>query len=434
MFEIKDSGIGMRKEDLPKLFHTFQRFESEKSHGIVGTGLGLSISKTFVEMMGGQIIVDSEYEQGSVFMVMIPLVLGNKEEAGVKKVSSEGRLYAPSAKILVVDDNEFNIRVAEGLFGLFKVNLHTAFSGKEAIDLVKNNDYDIVFMDHMMPGMDGVEATAEIRKIGGKFKNLPIMALTANAVQGAKEMFLANGFNGFISKPIDMQEMVLLLKEWLPKEKIEEGEKAPEDAGDKAGNEFLSALNKVNEINVEIGLSRVSGMEDMYQKTVELFSKKIISECDAMSAKLDDGDMKGFSILVHAIKSALATIGAMNLSETALRLETASKNDEADFCAQRFPPFKDKLISLHEDLLVIFPEAKEEAKKQKGDTAYLMENIEKALVAASDFDRDEGLKVVEDLLKYDFGEQKNDLLKKTADALNDFNFDSVTELLTEMKG
>jgi HPt (histidine-containing phosphotransfer) domain-containing protein len=230
-----------------------------------------------------------------------------------------------------------------------------------------------------------------------------------------------------------MQEMVLLLKEWLPKEKIEESEKAAEDDGEHKSSEFLSAMGKINEINVEIGLSRVSGMEDMYQKTVELFSKKILSECDAMSAKLSEGDIKGFSILVHAIKSALATIGAMNLSETALRLETASKNNEVEFCAQRFPPFKDKLINLHEDLLVIFPEAKEEVKKQKGDAGYLSENIEKALVAASDFDRDAGLKAVEDMLAYDFGAQKNDLLKKTADALNDFNFDAVTELLTKLK-
>jgi signal transduction histidine kinase/DNA-binding NarL/FixJ family response regulator len=435
MFEIRDTGMGIRKEDLSKLFNSFQRVETEKNRSIVGTGLGLSISKSFVEMMGGKIIVDSEYEQGSDFMIIIPLVLGNKEEVVIKDLAAGHTLYAPDARILVVDDNEFNIRVAEGLFGLFKINVQTAFSGKEAIELVKKNDYDIIFMDHMMPEMDGIEATGEIRKLDGKYKKLPVIALTANAVQGAKEMFLSNGFDGFISKPIDMQELYGILKEWLPTEKIDEKiiEEKEEKTDKKTENNFINVLNKISEINAEIGMSRVSGMENMYRETLELFNKNIVPECDAMSKKINNKDIKNFAISIHAMKSALATIGAMGLSDTASKMETASKNEDFEFCAQWFPVFRDNLLTLHKELSAIFQnDAVTEIKKKDGDTAYLKENIKKALEAVSDFDGDTGIEIINDLLTYDFGAQINALLEDTSAAFKNFDFDSVTELLNKI--
>jgi len=435
MFEIKDSGIGIRKEDIPKLFNTFQRIENDKNHNVVGTGLGLSISKTFVEMMGGKIIVDSEYEQGSVFLVVIPIVPGIKDEVKSNKGLPEGHsLFAPDANVLVVDDNEFNIRVAEGLIGLFKIKVHTAFSGKEAIELVQKNDYDIVFMDHMMPEMDGVEATGIIRNLGGKYNKLPIIALTANAVQGAREMFLSNGFDGFISKPIDIQEMYRILKEWLPLEKIEiQKDKEQEDAQEEENSEFLHAMMKIDEINVDVGLSRVSGMENMYKETLELFFEKLIPECDNMYNMINYGDISGFSISVHAMKSALSTIGAMSLSEMALRLETSAKDNDFAFCVDRFPAFRNKLVKLNEELSVVFPKAaKKQSRKKTGDKAYLLEKTEKALEAAADFD-DSGLNIINDLLTYDFGERNNDLLESVAKAFKDFNFSDAAELLNKLK-
>jgi signal transduction histidine kinase/FixJ family two-component response regulator/HPt (histidine-containing phosphotransfer) domain-containing protein len=436
MFEIKDSGIGIRKEDIPKLFNTFQRIDTEKNRNVVGTGLGLSISKTFVEMMGGKIIVDSEYEQGSVFLVIIPIVPGKKEEVKSSKDLPEGHsLFAPDANVLVVDDNEFNIKVAEGLIGMFKIKVHTAFSGKEAIELVKKNDYDIVFMDHMMPEMDGVEATGRIRALGGKFKKLHIIALTANAVQGAREMFLSSGFDGFISKPIDIQEMYRILKEWLPLEKIEiTREKEPEHVEEDGSSEFLQAMLKIDDINVEIGLSRVSNMENMYKETLELFNQKLIPECDNMYNMINYGDINGFSISVHAMKSALSTIGAMSLAEMALRLETSAKENDFAFCVERFPAFRNRLVKLHEELSVVFPDnVKKQGKKKNGDKAYLKEKTEKALKAADDFDGDAGLSVINDLLTYDFGERNNDLLESVAKAFKNFNFSDAADLLNKLK-
>jgi len=210
-----------KKEALPGIFNAFEQDKTAKNRHIAGTGFGLPISKAFVEMMGGSIMLDSEYEQGGVITVIIQLVLGTETEKNYEsKTETKLDIFAPGAKVLLVDDNEFNLKVAHGLLRLHSIDAKKALSGREAIDLIKENDFDIVFMDHMMPDMDGIEAVAEIRKLGEKYKSLPIIALTANAVQGAKEMFLLNEFNDFISKPIDIHKMIEILINWLPKEKL----------------------------------------------------------------------------------------------------------------------------------------------------------------------------------------------------------------------
>ena len=439
VFEVSDTGMGIRKEDIKKLFDAFERMEMEKNRSIAGTGLGLSICKSFVEMMGGYILVDSEYEQGSVFTIVIPAVLGNRAEVkSFKNLKKEQTLCAPTANILVVDDNEFNLRVAEGLLGLFKIKTKTAGSGKKAIDLVQKNDFDLVFMDHMMPDMDGVEATEIIRKLGQQYENLPIIALTANAIHGAKEMFLSNGFSGFISKPIEIQELNDVLREWLPHGKIEEKEhevlngKSVESPNEETASGFITALGKIDEINTEIGLSRVSGMEDMYQETIGLFHKKLIADCDAMSAALNVKNTKSFAIKVHAMKSTLSTIGAMSLSEAAAKLEAAAKINDADYCQERFPALKEKLINLHEKLLAVFPSAKAKNKKKDGDPTFLYDNINKALAAADDYNGDSASKIINDLLAYDFGDQNNALLENAAAAFENFDYNSARESLNKV--
>ena len=436
VFEISDTGMGIRKEDIKKIFIAFERAETDKNRGIVGTGLGLSICKSFVDMMGGHILVDSEYEQGSVFTVIIPAVLGNKAEVkSTKNLKKEQTFYAPGAHILVVDDNEFNLKVADGLLGLFKIKTKTASSGKKAIDLVQKNHFDLVFMDHMMPEMDGIETTGIIRKLGAPYAELPIIALTANAIQGAKEMFLSNGFSGFISKPIELQELNGMLREWLPFDKIKEKELEAlnvENQGDETNSDLMQAVERIDEINSEIGLSRVSGMENMYNETLEHFTRAILSDCNAMSASLAYKDMQGFAISIHAMKSALSTIGAMNLSESAARLETAAKEKNIEYCMTRFPVLKEKLLSLHEKLSAVFPEKRTGSKKEGGDAVHLQKNINRAIEAADDFDGDTGYKAIYDLLAYDFGGENNALLESAAEAFRGFNYDAARDFLSRL--
>jgi len=432
IFEVKDTGMGIHKEAMPRLFSAFEQDKTDKNRSIVGTGLGLAISKAFVEMMGGKIMLDSEEEQGTVVTVMVPLVLGSESEVKhEKKVKTELSVYAPDARVLLVDDNEFNLKVAHGLLKLFEIDAKKAPSGKDAIEMVKESEFDIVFMDHMMPEMDGIEATSEIRKLGGGFKGLPIIALTANAVQGAREMFLANGFNDFVSKPIDMQRLTEILVEWLPQGKLVQkasiaGDECQQDVGQSA---FWDALEGVSEINSAIGLDRVSGIESMYHDNLLLFYKKLAPECKHMSTLLDDLDISSFSITIHAMKSALATIGAMKLSEAAYRMEMASKKRDLIYCIDRFPYLNERLLALHDALSAVFPEGGASHEKGPGDLELLREYIEKALAAADDYDNDTGLEAVNKLLEYDFGEENNALLENASAAFRGYEYDQARESL-----
>ena len=428
VFEISDTGRGIKQEDIGKLFSAFQQTDSVKNRGITGTGLGLAICKSFVELMGGAIMVKSEYGVGSTFTVTIPLVAGDVEKAKAAVVPKGRKLFAPKARVLVVDDNEFNLRVAVGLLNLAHIDAETAFSGMLAVEMVQKTDYHIVFMDHMMPEMDGVEATAAIRSYGGKYEQLPIVALTANAVQGAKEFFLNNGFNDFVSKPIDVREMVSVLEKWLPEELLES---APRDSipqnEEKSG--FLEVLRGIEDINVKIGLDSASGVENLYFEAVKLCCKLLPAECEKLSSSLICGDIAGFATSVHAMKSVLATIGSMSLSETALFLETAAKRGDAAACEEVFPGFHENLLNLQKKLQAAFPAEAVSDDRTPGDTALLREGIEKALAAADEYDNDSGFAAIEPLLAFDFGEATNGLLEAAAQDFKEFDCEKALQSL-----
>jgi CheY-like chemotaxis protein len=308
----------------------------------------------------------------------------------------------------------------------------TASSGKEAIKMVQEHDFDIVFMDHMMPEMDGIEATEEIRK-DDKYKRLTIIALTANAIQGAKEMFLSKGFNDFLSKPIELQNLLNILIKYLPIEKVEMRLKPDkkESKNEEIKDEFFDMLSQVTEINIETGLQRLNDNKDMYKKSLLLFHEKLMANNERMTYFFNNGDYKNFSITVHAVKSMLASVGAENLSNEALQLEKASKGDDIDYCTQHFPSFSGKLNTLHEQLLIVFPD-KEEMEKEDGDKGFLKENVQKALEAVSDYNTDAGIGILNNILAYNYGDEINTLLKDALSALQQYQYEETQEILTKI--
>ena len=222
LFEIEDTGLGIKEEDLPKLFGSFQQVDTKKNHSKEGTGLGLAISKQLVELMGGSIGIRSEYGVGSTFYFTIPqtVVIRSMDEIEGMELADldtdNGKFIAPNAYILLVDDNEMNRKVGLALLEPFQMRIDTAANGREALNMIKNNRYDLVFMDHMMPEMDGLEATEEIRKSEEEYyRNLPIIALTANAIVGAKNQYLSEGFDDFLSKPIVYRELEEMIVKYL---------------------------------------------------------------------------------------------------------------------------------------------------------------------------------------------------------------------------
>lgn len=230
---VRDSGIGIRPEDLERIFNSFEQSDTFRNRKKEGSGLGLAISRQLLILMGGEIHVESVYRQGSHFYFEVPQRVTNEEPCGelnlerrqtrTVQTAEYENFRAPEAKVLIVDDNLVNRKVAAGLMKPFAMQIDTAKSGEEAIEMVKQKEYHLIFMDHMMPDMDGVEATHVIRELEGEYyQKVPIIALTANAISGVKEMFLAEGMDDFIAKPIDFKELSEKIVHWLPFELLED--------------------------------------------------------------------------------------------------------------------------------------------------------------------------------------------------------------------
>ncbi|MDR1625386.1 MAG: response regulator [Spirochaetia bacterium] len=221
VFEVEDTGIGIREEAIHRLFTAFEQLDLVRNKKVVGTGLGLAITRRLCEIMRGTISVRSEYGAGSVFTVRLPLALGREEDLPSEEGVEDAIAFtAEGARVLLVDDIQINLEIARFMLNGFGIEPDLASSGAQALSLVREKQYDLIFMDHMMPEMDGVEAAQAVRALGGPWAEMPIIALTANAVSGAKEMFLTNGFTDFLSKPMDNAELARCLQKWLPAGRI----------------------------------------------------------------------------------------------------------------------------------------------------------------------------------------------------------------------
>ena len=350
---VADTGVGIRAENIPTLFEPFEQVDEQKNRNAKGTGLGLAIVKSIVEMMDGRITVESVYGQGTSFRIEIPKVSGD-ETLMRRAEPAEITINAPDAKVLVVDDNTVNLHVACGLLQLGRITPDAVTSGKEALELLQLRQYDLVFMDHRMPEMDGIETTAAIRKLG---ITVPIIALTASAVVGAREMMLDAGMNDYLSKPIIKTELKQLLKKWLPAEKLlsQPPEKIVADEDETEGHiEFWKIVNRIEGLSVSTGLDRVDGQWDAYKKTLKLMLAEIDKSDRNLKEFLAINDMNSFRIEVHGVKGSLANIGAMDLAAKAYELELASGKMSAGFCAENLSGFLDGLNKLSQGLKEAF--------------------------------------------------------------------------------
>jgi signal transduction histidine kinase/HPt (histidine-containing phosphotransfer) domain-containing protein len=399
-FEIADTGIGIRPEDQPKLFSAFEQVDKSKNRNIVGTGLGLAISKSFVELMGGSIELKSEYGEGTTFTIKIPIVEGNKEQFVKRKSANESHaLHAPEAKVLVVDDNEFNRKVASGLLSLMDIEADSADSGFKALELVKKYNYDIVFMDHMMPEMDGMETTALIRKMGRKYENLPIIALTANAVQGAREMFLANGFNEFLSKPIDTGELVRILEDWLPLEKV------------------------VINVDYEENQNLLNKEDELRRKSIITFVKENRSTFEKITSSLSTSDIKTAHRIAHTLKSSAGYLGKRELQQAALSLETSLQNETPTYTADQLDILLRELDRTLREFEPLYKEAeslKPEARQMDSEELKALLSELKPLLEKCDFSAE----------KYASKLHGTKGMKELADKLEDYDFEGALKILT----
>ncbi len=557
---VTDSGIGIKEEDLSKLFESFQQLDSKRNRNVEGTGLGLAISKRLVHLMGGTISVESEYGKGSCFSFAIPQTVVNAEPAmqvkfpehkvslglftnknhslpflrdskrlGIEAMNSPKQLnlentwdavkikygenaelfvffgekliqddkakafiashpevtsvfiadfvsevkldipnlrivkkplscmnlsmiynkekisftgtidhdgdtdfIAPDAWVLIVDDNTVNLTVAEGLLEPLKLKTVTANSGKEALRKVKEQSFDMILMDHMMPEMDGIEATEKIRAEHPEYKNVPIIALTANAVGNAKELFMKAGMNDFIAKPIEVRVLVSKIKNWLPKDKVKRvsgAEKEPVQAQEKDNPPLLDK----NLVDLDTAAAiKLVGSEKIFLKILKEYYHLIPSKAASIQRHFDAAEWESYTIEVHALKSSSKQIGAIQLSDMAASLEKAGKEGDITYIKDHHAPALEK-YKAYERILAPYCSEKDADKEQKKeyDTKVLREAFEQVRRASLDLDMDLLEEACKTLSGYRYPADQQELLTRLLTACDEIDMDLCANIVDE---
>ena len=543
---IEDTGIGIRKEDMGKIFQSFQQVDSKRNRNIEGTGLGLAITKNLLTLMNGSIWVDSEYGKGSIFSCVLPqrivddtpsitigdpssitimglisniyvrdslcadaaklgvedirmvshkkltafpddkkvflfveyslfnniveeyirnnpritavLILGfddyanydipnllvrrkplfalniamilNGEKLRFDDVADENEFdfIAPEAHILIVDDNAVNLTVAEGLLEPLKMNVNTATGGKEAIEKISKVHYDIIFMDHMMPDMDGVETTRIIRRFHPEYNDVPIIALTANAVEGTKELFCREGMNDFVAKPVELRMLIAKVRQWLPVEKIQKAYNTM--TSDKGIEETKQIV--VGDLNVKFAMEFLVS-EELFWKVLKVFYDGIDTQAKLIKSMEEEEDWTGYTIEVHALKNCAKQIGAISLSEKAAFLEKAGNAREVDTIHKYTDEMLEQYIGYLEMLEPFCQDDEEDAKKSEISDDKLYSCFAKIRDAVEDLDMDQMEEVIREMDQYHYDEWQQELFSQLKEAADEMDVDRCEMILDDWK-
>lgn len=337
IISVEDSGIGIKKENIDKLFNKFERFDLEKNITIEGTGLGLAITKKLVELMNGKIVVQSKYGSGSKFTAAIDqrIVPKSLEELKAEESSNEDTsiFVGCGNKILVVDDNMINLKVAARLLKTYNVDVELVTSGKACINkILEGTKYELILLDDMMPNMSGVETLKNLKKIIGF--DIPTVALTANAISGMREKYLENGFNDYLSKPIDKAELEKVLKKFLngTTANISSDEKLETSSQSSTYDKELLISNGVD---IDKSLELLGDM-DTFNETLKDFLNESMNRLQQIEEYKNTGDMPNYAILVHAMKSDSKYLGLTKLAELSFNHEMASKGNDKKYVDENY--------------------------------------------------------------------------------------------------
>lgn len=429
-FMVKDTGIGIKEQDIDKLFKEFERIEEKRNRNIEGTGLGINITTQLLYLMGSRLKVESVYGKGSSFSFVLEqqivdsTPIGNLEER-IREQSEEyayaSAYTAPHAKLLVVDDNVMNLKVFRNLLKPLKVRVDVADSGVSCLEMVKKEAYDLIFLDHMMPGLDGIETLIRMKEMKNNKSILsPVIALTANVITGAKEMYLAKGFDAFLPKPVNPEKLEQMILKLLPREMVcfDREEEAIEEVklSDFKENNFTAGISKssgsynflielpyIEGIDWKCGLSHL-GSEEMLLATVKDFYKTMAVEAGQLDkfyeqCMIDKCVVKDYRIKVHSMKGVAKLIGALVLARVALILENAAREERFEVLKALHHSFIEEWMSYREKLsfLAECEEEEENNKKdlEKNEFKMYLRNMKQA-IEEMDMDRmDEIMKTLE---------------------------------------
>ena len=544
---VEDTGIGIKKEDISKLFQSFQQVDSKRNRNIEGTGLGLAISKRLLSLMNGDIWVESEYEKGSKFSCALPQKVINKAPsitiqdadsllAGVlvsnpyireslcsdvadlgvdyilkdskdfhtfpegKKIflfieyslfsgkveafvrqnpqitavlliefydsvdynipnllvvrkplfaltiamilngeelhfdddtdKKEFDFIAPDANVLIVDDNAVNLTVAEGIMEPLKMKIDTVTSGKAAVDKISRFHYDIVFMDHMMPELDGVETTHIIRRFHPEYDDVPIIALTANAVEGTKEMFCREGMNDFIPKPIELRLLASKVKQWIPIEKVQKIHHTRNiDKGEKKSDHIV-----VGDLDIKYAMEFLVS-EELFWKVLKVYYHSIDKKAKLIKELEEAENWTEYTIEVHALKNSSKQIGAMVLSERAAAMEKAGNARDAlsihrhtDKMLEQYMGYRSILEPFCAD------SAKGDAGKEKVPAEAVQNCFGRMRGAVDDLDMDGMEEVIQEMDQYRYEGWQKEMFARLKEAVEEIDVDSCEAIMIEWEG
>ncbi|MBO6137796.1 MAG: response regulator [Lachnospiraceae bacterium] len=447
---VRDTGIGIKEEDLKKLYSPFERIEEERNRTIEGTGLGMSIVKQLLSLMDSSLQVDSVYGEGSDFYFTVSQRVVNwapigdyterLREAHSSQIQYREAFRAPDARILVVDDTPMNLTVIKGYLKKTLIQIDTAESGQETLKKVKEVKYDCIFLDHRMPVMDGVETFRNMKTLEGNLNlETPVVALTANAISGARESYMEEGFTDYLSKPVDPIRLERLLMDLLPADSYEtyrveeknkhrdaedaDNKEAAEEAADDGGIPSVEGTDRREAL-------KASGSPEVLRQVMEQFVRTIPKKEALIRSLWKDGDIRNYTIEVHALKSSARLIGALELSKLALELENAGNendiekiNAKTEALLYDYNTFRKSLAFLVKD------DAIEGTGRELIDEDKLREGLEALKEVVEAFDFDSADMCVAELDKYEMPREFKDDFEELKLRLTEVDSDGVLDIL-----
>ncbi len=437
-YSVQDTGMGIKPEDMEKLFSAFERLDEKENSGIQGTGLGLNISRQFVELMGDELECESEYGKGSKFFFTLsqrivdetPMGEFSETEASSDEDEYVPLFVAPEARVLVVDDNEMNLLVIKSLLKETKVIIDTATSGRQCLEKINSANYDIILLDHMMPGMDGIETLHELRKT---HPDIPVLALTANAVSG-EEYYVKEGFQGYLSKPVEGDRLEAKLKEFLPPELIKEWTKeeepeAPAVKSEEAGDEDprFDALSAIEDMDLSQGI-RYCGSKDSFFAALENFRDALPERYSEIENAYEGEDWEFYTIKVHALKSSARMVGLSGLSEMSKEMEDAGRERNIDAIREK----TETLLSLYKEIGEKLEDADLSGTKEdkpSADEGTVNDALEAMRDMAASMDYDSMEMVLDEMKGYSLSTQDEQLFKELNRHLKALDWEGIQEIL-----
>lgn len=448
-FEVEDTGIGIKEEDLPKLFAEFERIEEDRNRNIEGTGLGMSITIQLLALLGSRLEAESVYGQGSRFSFDLEQKVTDHTPIGdfetrVRQLAETYHYHtafcAPDAHILVVDDNAVNRKVLRNLLKDTQVHVTDAGGGAECLQLVQKNHYDLIFLDHMMPEMDGIETLHRFRALSDfPCQHTPVVVLTANAVSGAREKYLSEGFDDFLSKPVVPKKLEQMIQKMLPKELMHEAVLKQQEQPD-SSESFLEELPQVDGLDWQYAWMHLPD-KDLLAYTCKEFYAQIASAAERLEQEYEQiarypessdeqerlRHLDAYRIQVHAMKSLAASVGMVPLSGLAKILEYAARDAKAEEVLSITPVFLEEWRSCHEKLHGVFGIG-EEQKQAVTDVSVIRALVEMVRISMQEMDIDQADALVSQLRSYEYPQETERLIQKLADAVTNLDAEDAERL------